>query len=316
MLYLKLWLAFLLDLLLGDPPRWPHPVRALGRLITWLEPLLRQRFPDPRQAGVALAVICLSTTAILVSLIRLGAQGLGGLWLWIIDIMLLYWALALKDLADHAWAVYLALEAGDLPQARQALARIVGRDTAALSEAGVIRATVETVAENTVDGVLSPLFYGALAGPLGAWLFKTVSTLDSMVGYKNERYRDFGWASARLDDLANWLPARLSWPLFLAAAALLERNWREVWRTCRQEARKHPSPNAGWPEAAISGALGLRLGGPSYYQGQLVAKPWIGSGDREPNRGDILSAIQFLYLVGGLAAFGCGLLNLLLYQLF
>lgn len=301
MLPLKICLAFLLDSLLGDPPHWPHPVRWLGRLISWLEPRLRRRFVEPRQAGVVLVLLCLAATAAAVGLTRTVALSLGAIWGFLADVLLLYWALALKDLKDHALAVHQALAARDLPRARTELARIVGRDTAALSEAGVIRATVETVAENTVDGVLSPLFYAFLGGPLGAWLFKASSTLDSMVGYLDERYREFGWASARLDDLANWLPARLSCLFLCGAAALLGLDWREGWRTCRRDARKLASPNAGWPEATVSGILGIKLGGPSSYQGRLVTKPWLGTGSREPVPADILIAVRLLYLASVLA---------------
>lgn len=311
MLPLKICLAFLLDSRLGDPPHWPHPVRWLGRLISWLEPRLRRQFSDLRLAGVVLVLLCLAVTAAAVSLTQALACRLGAIWGFLTDVLLLYWALALKDLRDHALAVYQALAARDLPRARTELARIVGRDTAALSEAGVIRATVETVAENTVDGVLSPLFYAFLGGPLGAWLFKTSSTLDSMVGYLDDRYREFGWASARLDDLANWLPARLSCLFFCGAAALLRLDWREGWRTCRRDARKPASPNAGWPEAAVSGILGIRLGGPSSYQGRLVAKPWLGSGNREPVPADILAAIRLLYPASLLALISFALLSFL-----
>ena len=170
-----------------------------------------------------------------------------------------------------------------------------------MSEAGVIRATVETIAENTVDGVLSPLFYAALGGPPLVWAFKAVSTLDSMVGYKSEPYREFGWAGARLDDLLNWLPARLSGGLFTLAAWLTGLDWRQTWLICRRDGRRHASPNAGWPEAAVSGALGLRLGGPNVYHGELVNKPWLGDGWREPETADILTAIRLLYIVSALA---------------
>lgn len=298
----KLWLAFLLDLGLGDPQGWPHPVRWLGRLIRALEDPLRRRFPVARTAGIVLAGLCLLLVATTVLLLVAAARG-SAAWLGlVVEVVLIYWAISLKDLVDHARAVYEPLCRGDLEQARTALSWIVGRETAELPEAGIIRATVETIAENAVDGVLSPLFYAALGGPLGAWLYKTVSTLDSMVGYKNERYLEFGWAGAKLDDLANWLPARLSGIFFTLAAAALGYDWRGCWRIWWRDGRKHPSPNAGWPEAAISGALGLRLGGPSRYEGRWVEKPWLGDGNREPQPQDILKAIRLLYGVGFLAA--------------
>ena len=215
--------------------------------------------------------------------------------------VLIYWAISIKDLAAHARAVYLPLREGNLSAAREALAKIVGRETSQLTEAGVIRATVETIAENTVDGVISPLFYAALGGPPLVWAFKAASTLDSMVGYKTGPYREFGWAGARLDDLLNWLPARLSGGFFTLAAWLTGLDWRQTWRVCRRDGRRHASPNAGWPEAAISGALGLRLGGPNIYHGELVEKPWIGDGLREPETADILKTIRLLYTVSALA---------------
>jgi adenosylcobinamide-phosphate synthase len=296
----ELPLAYLLDLALGDPPRWPHPVRWLGRVILSLEAPLRRMIPPPRLAGVVLAVISLCLAAGSAALaVRLGSRlhpVLGSL----LAIILIYWAIAVKDLADHARAVHRPLSRADLPAARLALAKIVGRDTSRLSGAGIIRATVETVAENTVDGVLSPLFYAALGGPPLAWAFKAASTLDSMVGYKTDAYREFGWAGARLDDLLNWAPARLSGGLFTLASWLTGLDWRQSWHLCRRDGRRHASPNAGWPEAAMSGALGLRLGGPNFYHGKLVDKPWLGDGRREPECADILKAVRLLYAVSAL----------------
>jgi adenosylcobinamide-phosphate synthase len=299
----ELPLAYLLDVTLGDPPNWPHPVRWLGRLINFLEAPLRRTFPSPRLAGVVLAVICLSLAAgsagLAISLGSLIHPFLGSL----VTVVLIFWAISVKDLAEHARAVYRPLSQSKLPEARQALAQIVGRETSQLSEAGIIRATVETIAENTVDGVLSPLFYAALGGPPLAWAFKAVSTLDSMVGYKTEAYQEFGWAGARLDDLFNWAPARLSGGLFTLAAWLTGLDWRQAWQIFRRDGRCHASPNAGWSEAAVSGALGLRLGGPNFYHGELVDKPWLGDSLREPERADILNAIRLLYTISALGVF-------------
>ncbi len=301
---LELLAAYALDLLLGDPPSWPHPVRWLGRLIAAAEEPLRRRFASAIGAGVLLAAGCLGIAAAAAGLMIWLASlwhPLLGFW---INVLLIYWAIAVRDLANHAWAVYQPLQRGDLTAARQALALIVGRETATLDEAAIIRATVETIAENTVDGVISPLFYAALGGPALAWAYKAASTLDSMVGYKTPRYREFGWAGARLDDLFNWLPARLSGPLFTLAAGLLGLDWRRTWQIYRRDGRQHASPNAGWPEAAMSGALGLRLGGPNVYHGQLVEKPWIGEAVREPESTDIPRAIRLLFTVSLLATLG------------
>ncbi len=297
----ELPLAYLLDVTLGDPPAWPHPVRWLGRLIAALEAPLRRIFPNPRLAGAVLTGLCL--------LIAAGSAG-GAVFLAsyfhpllgaAVAVILIYWAISIKDLADHARAVHQSLSRGNLPGAREALANIVGRETSQLSEAGVIRATVETIAENTVDGVLSPMFYAALGGPPLVWAFKAASTLDSMVGYKTEPYREYGRTGARLDDLLNWLPARLSGGLFTLAAWLTGLDWRQTWKIFWRDGRLHASPNAGWPEAAVSGALGLQLGGPNIYHGELVDKPWLGDDLREPEAADILKAIRLLYLVGSLA---------------
>lgn len=311
----ELLLAYLLDIILGDPRSWPHPVRWLGRLISSLESPLRRTFARPRLAGVALALICLAITAGSATLVVYLASGLHPLLGAAAGVILIYWAISVKDLADHAWAVYHPLSRGDLPGAREALTNIVGRETFELSEAGIIRATVETIAENTVDGVLSPLFYAALGGPVMVWVYKTVSTLDSMVGYKQEPYREYGWAGARLDDLFNWLPARLSGVFFTLAAWLTGLDGRRAWKIFRRDGRLHASPNAGWPEAAMSGALGLRLGGPNVYHGELVPKPWIGDGLQEPVTQDILRAIHLLYVVSGLAVIFFASMSLLVKML-
>jgi len=296
----ELLLAYLLDLTLGDPPHWPHPVRWLGRLITSMEAPIRRYFVNPRLAGLALTGSCLLAAAGGAAATVLLASRLHPLLGFLVSVVLIYWAISIKDLAAHARAVHLPLRAGNLGAAREALAKIVGRETSQLTEAGVIRATVETIAENTVDGVISPLFYAALGGPPLVWAFKAASTLDSMVGYKTGPYREFGWAGARLDDLLNWLPARLSAGFFTLAAWLTGLNWRQTWRVCWRDGRRHASPNAGWPEAAVSGALGLRLGGPNIYHGELVEKPWIGNGWREPEAADILKTIHLLYVISAL----------------
>jgi adenosylcobinamide-phosphate synthase len=212
-------------------------------------------------------------------------------------------------------AVYRPLREGDVTGAKGQVATIVGRDTAPLSRAGVARACVETVAENLVDGVVSPLFYAALGGAPLALAFKMVNTLDSMVGYKNERYQSFGRAAARIDDAANYLPARLAMPLIALAAALLAGRGRPALGRALREGRRHTSPNAGISEAAFAGALGVRLGGPNYYGGVLVEKPFIGSGlgpvvpDHIPRACELMLVTALISLGAfWLAALGFGLI--------
>ena len=224
--------------------------------------------------------------------------GLELLWCW--------QALALRGLADESGRVYAELAKGDLPAARKAVSRIVGRDTAALSAEGVTKAAVETVAENFSDGVAAPLFYLLLGGaPLGL-AYKAVNTMDSMVGYKNKRYIDFGRAAARLDDAANFLPARLAALLWIAAAGLAGFDAKNAWRIWRRDRLCHASPNSAQTESACAGALGVQLAGPAYYFGEYYAKPTIGDSARPVQPADILRADRMLYLAGFLAL-GLGL---------
>jgi len=292
-------IAFGVDLLVGDPGFFTHPVVYVGRLIAALEKRLWTkeggvwpiRFRGFFLAGIVVGVSYLSTYFLLVAIRKVHPWLAAGLEIWLIST-----AIAAKSLAQAAGAVHRALVAKDLSGARRAVGQIVGRDTANLAEKEIVRAAVETVAENTVDGVLSPLFYAFLGGAPLAMAFKAVSTLDSMLGYKNQRYLHFGWASARLDDWANYLPARLSLPFLALAAQLLYRRGWAAWSTARLEARKHPSPNSGFPEAAVAGALGVQLGGLNYYAGQPSFRAHLGRPERELEREDIPRAIRLMYL--------------------
>jgi adenosylcobinamide-phosphate synthase len=213
-----------------------------------------------------------------------------------VEVILLFYCLSARSLADAAMEVWRTLVRGDLAKARRAVAMIVGRETDSLDENGVARAVVETVAENLVDGILAPLFWAALGGAPLALAYKMTNTLDSMIGYKNERYRSFGKVAARMDDAANWLPAHLSPPLIGLAAALLNQSGRRAWRLARREGHRHSSPNAGWPEAAFAGALNVRLGGSSRYHGRWVDKPTIGRGRRAVTADDIPRAVDLMWL--------------------
>jgi adenosylcobinamide-phosphate synthase len=293
--------AFGLDLLLGDPRGWPHPVVWIGRLIGRLEALWTGLCGRTRLAGMLLA----GSTLGVAGGIAWGALALAGRahpWLGAAAALWLAWScLALRALHVESLAVVRRLEVGDLAGARQALSMIVGRDTAALDEAGVLRATIETVTENTSDGVIAPLFYLCLGGPVAALLYKAASTLDSMVGYDNERYRAVGWASARLDDGLNLVPARLTGALFVVAAACLRLDAAGAWRCLRRDARKHKSPNAGFPEAAAAGALGLRLGGPACYGGRWVEKVSLGDERQPVTPGAYRQTVRLMYLASGFA---------------
>ena len=304
--------GFLLDLLLADPFRMPHPVVIIGRGITFLEKHLRRIFPDTpggrRVAGRVLAFLIPATTLIVSAGLCFAAWilhplvffGLHTLWCW--------QALAARGLEKEAKNVWRTLtetspEEDRLPKARETVGRIVGRDTARLDEEGVIRATVETVAENYSDGVAAPCFYLMIGGAPLALTYKSINTMDSMVGYKNDRYIDFGRAAARLDDVAGFLPARIGALLWILAAAmgfagrgeeLPAHPGKNAFRIWRRDRRNHASPNAAQTEAACAGALGVRLAGPAWYFGEFYDKPSIGDDDRPIQVRDILRANRMM----------------------
>jgi adenosylcobinamide-phosphate synthase len=257
-----------LDLLLGDPRWLPHPIRGIGLLIQALERLLR-KIPYEKAAGCLLVLGVLFTV---VSIATISVQW-GGL------LVAAYWifsCIAVRSLERESNKVIHALRSGDLNGARSSVSYLVGRDTKDLSENDVTRAVFETVAENMSDAIVAPLFFLALFGVPGMVGYKAVNTMDSMVGYKNDRYIRFGWAAARLDDVANYIPARITAGLIVLAAAVLRLRWRRAIGVVLRDAHLQPSPNAGYPEAALAGALGVRLGGLNYYFGRPVRKPFLG----------------------------------------
>jgi adenosylcobinamide-phosphate synthase len=291
----QILIAILLDQLLGDPRWLPHPVRIIGAACTGCERLTRALLP-PFAAGICSVALILGLTGATTWGMLAGATLLHP-WLGsLVSILLLYTTIAPRDLVRHSTEVYTPLAAGDLPEARRRVGMIVGRDTAALDEAGVARATVESVAESMVDGVTAPLFFAVLGGPMGAMLYKAINTMDSMFGYKNERYRAFGWAAARLDDLANFIPARISSLMIPAAAFLLRLDAKGALFILLRDRRKHASPNSGHTEAAVAGALGVQLGGPSPYFGRMVEKPTLGEAVRSIEPQDILRANRLMLL--------------------
>ncbi len=293
---LTVLLGFILDLLMGDPSFLPHPIRWMGRAITVGEPYFRGSESGLFRRGLVFAVVMVAGTWCLALILIKAAYALTP-WLGVLlEIVLIYYCLATRSLQDAALVVAKDLHRDDLPAARRSVAMIVGRETDRLDRAGVSRAAVETVAENLVDGITAPLFYAVIGGAPLALAYKMVNTLDSMIGYKNDRYRDFGRAAARLDDAANWLPARLTVPLVALAAAMLNGRWRPALALAWRDGRKHTSPNAGLSEAAFAGALALRLGGPNRYHGTLVAKPWIGGEFASAQPGDIGKACDMMLL--------------------
>lgn len=303
--------AWLLDLLLGDPRGVPHPVVWIGRLISLLEDFWRKFVRNQYLGGVLLTLSVLAITAGVTWGILTAAAAAYRLlailvWLWIAHA-----CLATRALHVESAEVIAQLDAGDLEAARRALSGLVSRDTAHLDEEAILRATCETVAENTSDGIVAPLCFLCLGGPVAAMTYKAASTLDSMVGYKNERYRQLGWASARLDDLLNLVPARLTALLTCVAAPLVGLNpWRSLTTTLR-DAGKTCSPNAGYPMAAAAGALGVRFGGPAVYFGTAVEKPVLGIQHHPFTVTDYRRAIRLMYTVSFLAlVLGAGLLVL------
>ncbi|NJD37369.1 MAG: cobalamin biosynthesis protein CobD [Geobacter sp.] len=301
-LYQQILLAILLDLLLGDPRWLPHPVQGIGWLAQRAEAPLRRLIANPKLAGLVAVVWVVGSTVLVGLGLLKGATLLHPLLGDLVAILLLYTCFATRSLHDHALAVYRPLMAGDLATARQRVSWLVGRDTEQLDEGEVTRAAVESVAENTVDGCTAPLLFACLGGPLGALAYKAISTLDSTFGYKNERYLQFGWASARLDDLANLIPARLTALLVIPAALLLRLHAGNAWRIFRRDRHNHPSPNGGQIEAAVAGALEVRLGGVNSYFGQPSTRPFMGDPLQPLQARYILQAVQLMWLVYGLTA--------------
>ena len=313
--------GFALDLLLGDPDRLTpfHPVVLMGKTISTLEKRLRALFPKTGKgeegAGFLLAAIMTAGTFLFCKLILTLLNAVFPPLSFAAEVIWCWQALAVKNLRDEALRVQRALENGSLDAARKAVSRIVGRDTAALGFEGVARAAVETVAENFSDGVIAPLIYMLLGGAPLALCYKAVNTMDSMVGYKNARYLHFGRVPAELDDAANFIPARLAAMLLIAAAFFTGEDSASALRIWRRDRQKHESPNSAQCEAAMAGALGLRLCGPASYFGVRHDKPWIGDQRRGIVPGDIHRACRMEYVgaVLGLAVFGAARLAVIFY---
>lgn len=292
-------LAFLLDLILGDPVFLYHPVRAVGLLIAGLERVLRKIFGKSEVslgiAGGILWILVCCTTFVAAAGALILAEKIHPAISFAIEVFLCYQLLAASSLRKESMKVYVKLKEGNLPGARQAVSMIVGRDTERLTEEGVIRATVETIAENTSDGVIAPMFYMLIGGAPLMLLYKAVNTMDSMIGYKNERYLYFGRTAARMDDVFNFIPARLSALLMTAAACLCRLDGKKAWQIYLRDRHNHASPNAAQTEAVCAGALGVQLAGNAFYFGKLYEKPTIGDPDREICLMDIVSTCRLMY---------------------
>ena len=295
--------AYLLDLAAGDPPWLPHPVRWIGRLVSRTENVLYPESAFPilmRASGFALwaivIAVVLCATKVLIAVTQAAGSVIGSLTL----IWLAYSTLATRSLHKESSRVARALRMGDLPLARTRLSFIVSRDTAQLDRDAVLRALVETVSENISDAIVAPLFYLALFGPVGAMVYKAINTMDSMLGYRNERYRYFGSFAARADDVVNWVPARISGWLLVGASACMGKNWRAAVNIMMRDAPKMKSPNAGYPEAAAAGALGVQLGGTSCYFGVPVQKPLLGDPVSQITLETYDRMVRLMYLSSGL----------------
>ena len=308
--------GFVLDALFGDPAWLPHPVVYMGKAISRLEKFLRPRLPKTPQGellGGAIVAFCLPVgTFLLTGLVCWGAARLHPLLGLAVQMFWCGQALAARGLVQESTNVYKELKKPDLPGARKAVSRIVGRDTAELTAEGVTKAAVETVAENASDGVIAPLLYMLIGGAPLALTYKAINTMDSMLGYKNEKYLYFGRVPAKLDDVANYLPSRLAALLWVAAAAFTHNDAKGAWKIWRRDRRRHASPNSAQTESACAGALGVQLAGPAYYFGQYYPKLTIGDALRPIEPEDILRANRMMVAESILAlAIGLGLRVLL-----
>lgn len=298
--------GFLLDQAVGDPHWLYHPVRLIGKETEVLERLLRAHFPQTpegeQKAGLVLCLAVSGSAVLTVGGLR-RILGKTKTSLFLTDTVLTSFLLASRSLRDESGKVEEALRTGDIEASRKAVSGIVGRDTGRLNPEEIAKAAVETVAENTSDGIVTPLFYLALGGPEAGWFSKAVNTMDSMVGYKNERYLHFGRAAAKLDDAVNYLPSRLSALLFILSAEILGEDGKGALRIWMRDRRKHKSPNSAQTESACAGALGLRLGGDAYYFGKLQRKPFLGDEKKKTEAGDIRRANRLELSVSVLGLF-------------
>lgn len=294
---LQIIVGYILDLIFGDPYEFPHPVRFIGKLIRFVEDKVRKCAKSKRAlkiGGFVLWFVTVGMTYLVVwSIVKVA--DIHPVAAFVVNAFLIYTTLATKCLKDEAAKIYKVLESGDIEASRKQLSYIVGRDTTQLDEGEIVRATVETVAENTTDGIIAPLFYACIGGAPLAFAYKAINTLDSTVGYKNEKYGDIGFASAKIDDVANYIPARLTAFLMMIASFILRYNAKDCIKIAIRDRKNHKSPNCAYPEGAVAGALGIQLGGTNVYFGEVVYKPTIGDKKRETQREDIVRTNKLMY---------------------
>lgn len=288
-------IGFILDSIIGDPYNFPHPIRAVGRLISCMEKFVRKHFSSLKKGGIFLALtVILVSTAIPAALLILCYKIHIIVGITIESILCCY-MIAARCLQKESMKVCRAAEKNDIESARSAVAMIVGRDTAVLDSDGIIRAAVETVAENSSDGVTTPLFYMGIGGAAAGFLYKSVNTMDSMIGYKNEKYAELGWFAAKLDDLLNFIPSRLTAMLMIVVSPLIKMDGKNAYHIWNRDRRNHSSPNSAQTESVCAGALHIRLAGDAWYFGELHKKPYIGDNDRSIEPQDICRANRLMY---------------------
>ena len=305
-------LGFILDMLLGDPYCLPHPVRWIGKGIIALEQRLLKNDGDRNEKrelknGILLVVVVLATTTTVTALIIIGSYNIHPYFGVMIETLMTYQILAAKSLKVESMKVYISLKEEGLEGARKAVSMIVGRDTESLDEEGIRKAAIETVAENTSDGVIAPMLYTALGGPVLGFFYKAVNTMDSMIGYKNDQYLYFGRAAAKLDDLVNYIPARISAYLMILAAFFGGKNFngKQAYKIYKRDRRNHASPNSAQTESVCAGALGIQLAGDASYFGKLVKKPYIGDKLRQVEHEDIKRANHLMYMTAWICEILC-----------
>ena len=312
--YFILILAYVLDLIFGDPYSFPHPVKFIGNMIARLEKFFFATLINKLLSGLITFLIVVVSTYFATFLLINISYSLNSYLGIAVEILLTYTVLSAKCLEVEAVKVQRELRAKNLENSRKSLSYIVGRDTKELDFAQIIKAVIETVAENTVDGVISPIFYLCLGGVPLAMAFKAISTLDSMIGYRNEKYEEFGKVSARADDVANFIPARLSVIFFTISAFLLRLDYKNAFLICMRDRKNHLSPNCAYSESLTAGALGIQLGGSHYYGGRLVEKQKIGDDLRKADVDDITKTVNMLRIVTFLCISVVCIINILIFS--